>query len=263
LNQQRCDKIWPSEGQDIEPQTDWQKLIPEEQWRIYILAIEAIRSTGVRFMIGGAFGLACYTGRWRNTKDLDFYVPPHERDKVIAALTEAGFTDLYDQVNYDRRWIYRSIKEGVIVDVIWAMANQRAQVENDWFDHALPVTLHGQPLQAIAAEELLWCKLYVLQRDRCDWPDVLNLLYAVGPQLDWDRLLSRVDAEICLLSGVLCVFKWISPERASQIPKRLQKLVPCDSSPALSKEMQRRRVQWLDSRSWFAAYQPEDEPLQL
>ena len=46
----------------------------------------------------------------------------------------------------------------------------------------------------IAPEELLWQKLYILQRDRCDWPDVLNLIYALGPLLDWEHLLEPPGA---------------------------------------------------------------------
>src|SRR5262245_12798887 len=51
----------------------WTEHIPDEEWAIYERAIGAIRKTGRPFMLAGAFGLAAYTGRWRNTKDIDFY----------------------------------------------------------------------------------------------------------------------------------------------------------------------------------------------
>ena len=248
---------------EIKLKTDWDKLIPEDQWRTYIKAIEAVRATGVPFMIGGAFGLACYTGRWRNTKDLDFYILPEHRDKVIEALSRAGFNDYYDTLAYDRRWIYRSDNDGVIVDIIWAMANQRAEVEPNWFEHAPVVILHSQALQTVPAEELLWCKLYVLQRDRCDWPDVINILYAVGPDLDWDRILRRIGDDRSLLIGALSAFTWISPDRAALLPESIRALAAPGSNSAGNGEMERRRVQLLDSRPWFAAYQPEDKPLML
>ena len=245
----------------IQPKTDWERLIPEEQWRIYIIAIEAVRATGLSFMIGGAFGLACYTGRWRNTKDLDFYILPKHRETVIDALTGAGFGDYYDRLPYDRQWIYRSERDGVIVDIIWAMANQRAEVEPDWFEYAPVVRLHGQELQVLPAEELLWCKLYVLQRDRCDWPDVMNILYAVGEQLEWDRLMRRLGDDRCLLRGAVAAFSWLSPQKALLLPEELRSEGCPD--PLGNGEMEQRRVRLLDSRPWFAAYQPGDKPLDL
>ena len=70
---------------------DWADLIPEREWDLYEEAAEAIKAAGGRFMLGGAFGLAGYTGRWRNTKDIDFFLLPEDREKAIHALTGIGF----------------------------------------------------------------------------------------------------------------------------------------------------------------------------
>ena len=253
-------------GQETKPiqrQTSWITLVPTEQWTVYCRAIEAVRAAGIRFMIGGAFGLACYIGRWRNTKDLDLYVLPSDRDAAVAALTKAGFSDFYDQLNYDRRWIYRSEKDGIIVDVIFAMANLRTSVEEDWFEYAISVMLKDEELAPLPPEELLWCKLYVLQRDRCDWPDVMNLLYAVGPQLDWPRLLRRVADDKPLLAGLMSVFRWISPEKAELLPQWVWNNVCEPADEPVDDATLRRRIALLDARPWFAAHQPTDEPLRL
>jgi hypothetical protein len=251
--------------QPTRSQTGWSKIVPQDQWNTYLAAMEFVRNAGVRFMLGGAFGLACYTGRWRNTKDLDFYIVPGDRDRAIEALTSAGFRDYYEELPYDRTWIYRATRDNYIVDVIWAMANQRAQIAPNWFDHATDVTLKGERLQALPAEELLWCKLYVLQRDRCDWLDLINLLYATGPQLDWDRLFSRVAEDRPVLIGLLSVFSWLAPEVMAGLPAHIRQELPF--APQVrgrkAKELQRRRTELLDTRPWFSAYQPPDKPLQL
>jgi hypothetical protein len=109
--------------------TEWTQRIPDDEWAIYHNAINVLRSTGRQFMLAGAFSLASYTGLWRNTKDLDFYVLPEDRDACIEALTHAGFADYYTTLPYVQHWIYRAHKGDCIVDIIWAMANQRAQVE--------------------------------------------------------------------------------------------------------------------------------------
>jgi hypothetical protein len=46
-------------------------------------------------MLGGAFAMAAYTGRWRNTKDMDLFVLPSQRDAMVQLLTELGFQDYY------------------------------------------------------------------------------------------------------------------------------------------------------------------------
>src|ERR1051325_10484166 len=57
-------------------QLEWTRGIHDEQWEVYSIAIQTLRKAGVRFLLGGGFALAAYIGRWRNTKDIDFYIFP-------------------------------------------------------------------------------------------------------------------------------------------------------------------------------------------
>src|SRR4051812_49001026 len=107
------------------PQRISPERVSEEEWTIYEAAMQSARHAGVPFMVGGAFALGVYTGRWRPTKDVDLLILPKDRDKMIEALTRAGFKDYHDQLHYDRGWIYRSTRDNYIVDVIWRMANRR------------------------------------------------------------------------------------------------------------------------------------------
>lgn len=241
----------------------WLKLIPADEWAVYCSALASVRASGVRFLIGGGFGLAVYTKHWRRTKDMDFYVLPHERHALIAALEKEGFSDLYDKLSYDRGWIHRSMREGVIVDTIWSMANRRAEVDEQWFDHATQVNLRGEALQIIPAEELLWCKTYILQRDRSDWPDIFNLLYAVGPSLKWDHLLARFESDVPLLKALLTVFDWVCPNRAAWFPSELREQLQLPQPSLITEEEQKQRVKLLDRRAWFAAFLPEDRVLEV
>jgi hypothetical protein len=53
-----------------------------------------------------------------------------------------------------------------------------------------------------------------MQRDRCDWPDILNLIYATALELDWDHLFRRLDDDAPLLEAVLTIFEMaVSPAR--------------------------------------------------
>ncbi len=235
----------------------------QERWELYRCAIQALRSAGVPFMLGGGFALAAFTGRWRDTKDIDFYILPQNRAAAIAALTKAGFSDYYQRLPYDRKWIYRSTQADVIVDIIWSMANQRAQVDSAWFEHAGRVVLRNEDLLVVPLEEFTWCKLYILQRDHCDWTDVFNLLYACGPQLDWQHLLERLEDDKPLLRGLLAVFGWLCPREASRLPGSLWKRVRLPRPQSQKVGPKRDRIRLLDSRRWFAASQPTDRKLEV
>jgi hypothetical protein len=241
---------------------EWTKAIDEEHWQCYRRAINALRNAGIRFMLGGGFAGATYTGRWRNTKDIDFYIDRKDRHAAVAALTKAGFEDFYPTLAYDRKWIYRSTCSGVIVDIIWAMANQRAQVDDLWFDNSVEAMVRGERLQVIPLEEFLWCKLYIVQRDHCDWVDIFNLLYAAGEHIHWNHLLWRLEEDWPLLQGLLTVYGWLCPARARELPALLRKTLQLPE-PKTQRNRKYDRIRLLDSRRWFAAILPKDKPLEV
>ena len=228
----------------------WPAEIPDDEWNVYEQVLSRARAENLRFAAGGAFAAAAHTGRWRNTKDLDLYVVPADRERMIAVVTAAGLEDLHAREEYDRRWIYRAAAGEVIVDVIWAMANQRAQVDAAWLTRGPEVTLRGERLRVLPPEEIIWAKLYVFQRKRNDWTDVLNILYHQAAALDWAHLLTRLDADTRLLAGVLSVFAWLTPSRALQVPRwvwdRLHLAAPDEPSAD-----EAERAALFDSRPWF------------
>jgi len=243
-------------------QFEWVNAITTPHWACYRRAIHSLRRAGLPFLLGGGFALATYTGRWRDTKDIDFYIYPKDRDAAVAALARAGFRDLFPRLPYDRKWIYRSTCSGVIVDIIWAMANQRAQTDEHWFEYAPPANVRGEEMRVVPLEEYLWCKLYILQRDHCDWTDIFNVLYAAGPQVDWDRLLSRLEEDWPLLKAMLTVYGWLCPKRASELPASLRRKLKLPA-PDLAPRRRHDRIRLLDSRGWFAALLPKDKPLEV
>jgi hypothetical protein len=221
-----------------------------------------MRNAGVRFVLGGGFALAAYTGRWRNTKDIDFYILKPDRAAATAALAEAGFKDYFKQLPYDRKWIYRGTRSGVIVDLIWSMANQRAQADELWLRRARSIVVRGESLDVLPVEELLWCKLYILQHDHCDWTDVFNLLYAVGGRIDWEHVFWRLDEDWPVLKAVLTVYSWLCPAQIKALPGSLRRKLQFDQ-PRIPRRLRRNRIRLLDTRKWFAALLPEKQPLEI
>lgn len=240
---------------------DWSDLIPEPEWDLYEAVIDEATARCIPFALGGAFALAAYTGAWRDTKDLDLYVLPQNREKMIDVLSANGLTDYFQVKPYDRWWIYRGHRGESIVDIIWAMANHRAEIDDLWMSGPC-VELRGRWLRVLPAEAMLWDKLYIQQRDRCDWPDVLNLLFSVGPDVNWKYLLQRIGEDRPLMAAALTVFRWLAPGRAQELPawiwESLQ-LPPVESSLEHAPEIDGRRVSLLDTRPWFG---PDRQKLQ-
>ena len=225
--------------------------VSEAQWGFYDDVLAAARGTGKPFAIGGALAFATYCGYYRNTKDLDLYVPSESRQDFIDAVTQIGATDYYDTNSYDRGWIYRSTRDECIADLIWSMANYVRPIDADYFNGETQLLLRGKSYAVLPAEELILNKLYIMNKARCDWFDVFNVLYATRSQLDWDRLIQKMGEDRILLASALAVFAWICPGRvqffAQNVWKQLGIPVPNSEGP----EIDRRRVASLDSRPWF------------
>jgi len=146
------------------------------------------------------------------------------------------------------------------VDIIWAMANHRQQIDELWMSGP-SVNLRGHVLKTLPVEALVFDKVFIMQRDRCDWPDVLNLLYWAGAELDWEKVLARLGPDWPLLAGVLSVFRWMSPGRARALPgwrwEGLQLQAPESQAQP---EIVPRRVSLLDTRPWYGPDRAKLQP---
>jgi hypothetical protein len=243
---------WMSQIDQPQHPADSTDTVDESQWGVYEKVIDGLAVAGVPFALGGAFGLAIYTGCHRNTKDLDLCVLPTGREAAIEVVTRLGLIDYFDQAPYERHWIYRATTDGILVDIIWAMANHRAEVDS-WWMSGPSVQLRGRTVHVVPPEAMLWDKLYILQRERCDWPDVLNLLYHQGDKLAWREVLQRLEEDRPLLAGALTVFRWLSPGVSAKFPDWLWSAVnlpgsDCSGEPEIAPE----RVARLDKRPWYA-----------
>jgi hypothetical protein len=227
-------------------------IVEDAQWALYESVMDAFVEAQIPFALGGAFGVATYTGLTRTTKDLDLYILPSCREKAIDVVGRLRLADYFDQVPYDRKWIHRATTDGMIVDIIWAMANGRAEVDGWWLSGP-SVQLRGRTVRVLPAEVMLWDKLYILQKERCDWPDVLNLLYQRGETLAWSEVVRRLDDDLPLLAGVLSVFRWLSPAVAARLPGWLCTAVNLPAAQAgCDSEIVAEHVRRLDSRPWYA-----------
>jgi hypothetical protein len=225
---------------------------PAEQRAAYLSILREASESGIPLAVGGSMAVSSYSGILRPVKDLDLYVTPEEKDHLIAPLKQQGFKDYFDRVPYDREWIYRAVLDDPIVDVIWQMANRRAAVDHLWLSRGPVVQFETVSIRLLPVEEMVWNRLYVLQRDRCDWPDVFNLLDIAWDRIDWLYLKNRLQEDLPLLCALLNVYTWLRPEMISHVPAWA--LEPEKEAPTNAGEgVVQTRARLLDSRPWLVS----------
>lgn len=234
--------------------------LPPEQWSVYREVLFAMQQTGIPFAVGGGLAAMAYASQFRDSKDLDLYIEPESREQVIEILGGIGFTDLFEERPYDRKWIHRTHRSGTIVDAMWAMANQRSAVDRSWLLGPL-ISVDGLQIRLLRPEETLWSKLYVMQRDRCDWPDALNMLSVVGPFLDWKHLMARLEDDVSLLGALLCTYGWLCPDSARLLPAWVWKQLQLTRPASVEAGDCLLRARLLDSRPWFTPTLDDDHRL--
>lgn len=236
---------------DPVPRLDLSPLIEPEEWLHYADVVRQALAEGLPFAFGGALAMAATSPRRRSTKDVDLFVVESDRDAFLKILDAHGFQDYFDEQPYDRSWIYRGKRGCTILDIIWGLPNHRLQVDDDWVSRGPQVKVHGETIRLIPIEELIRSKIYVMQRDRCDWPDLLNVLALSAGQIDWPRMLDRIGPDRPLLGSLMAAFAWLAPDATLHVPRdvwpALGLLVP---EPIVLSE---DRAHLLDTRDWFGA----------
>lgn len=189
-----------------------------DQKDTYVEALRTLDSRGVNYMLGGAIAVHHYTGWWRATHDLDVYTTRDQVESAATALEDMGFRDIGEQAPGDREWIYHAAKGDVIIDIIWRFANYIDYVSPDWQTRAPRGEFLGVETAFLPLEELMWIKLYVINRHRCDWPDLMRIIRAQCSAIDWRRLLTLVGDDWLLLAGLIDVFDWQFPRSVGCVP---------------------------------------------
>ncbi|HYR96852.1 MAG TPA: nucleotidyltransferase [Candidatus Binatus sp.] len=181
----------------------------------YRRVLELMREEEIPFLVGGAYALAQYTGVCRDTKDVDVFVRPTDCRRVLRLLADAGFeTEVTSPI-----WLAKARCGDDFVDVIFSSGNAIAEVDEAWFEHAGEGEVLGVPVKLVPPEEMIWSKGYIMERERYDGADILHLIRARGPRLDWHRLLARFGPHGRVLMSHLVLFGFVYPGERDAIPR--------------------------------------------
>ncbi len=184
---------------------------------VYRRVMQSLQDGGVEFLVGGAYAFTPYTGIDRSTKDFDLFVRKTEIEHALAVLDAAGFET---QLTFPH-WLGKAYDGRDFVDLIFSSGNGVARVDDEWFDHAPRGEVLGLPVRLAAAEEMLWSKAFVMERERYDGADVIHILRTGAEKLDWDRLLARFGERWRVLLMNIILFGFVYPGERTRIPRRV------------------------------------------
>jgi len=179
----------------------------ERAHAFYSKALTLLNESDMKYMLGGAFALFHYTGIYRDTKDLDVFCKYDAYNKILAFFAEKG----YRTEVTDIRWLGKIFDGDYFIDIIFSSPNNICIVDDSWYQYATKADFEGVETLLLPPEELIWCKLYVQNRERFDGADVNHVLLKYGKQLDWQRLLARMDQHWHVLLAQLLLFQFVYP----------------------------------------------------
>jgi hypothetical protein len=180
----------------------------------YIDALKKLQSTGIPFLVGGAFAFAYFSRVPRNTKDIDIFVKPDDCQRVLDAFGALG----YETETPFPHWLGKIHEHDHVIDVIFSSGNGVARVDDLWFEHAPKTNILGIIVRLTPVEEMIWSKAFIQERERFDGADVIHLLKEAGPALDWPRLLMRFGDHWRVLLSHLIMFGFAFPDKRQNIP---------------------------------------------
>jgi len=180
----------------------------------YRRILTVLQEADAPFLVGGGHALERYTGIKRKTKDLDLFVRRVDFEPLMAVLEAAGFRTEHAFPH----WLGKAYCDTDFVDVIYSSGNAIATVDDEWFLHSEPISVLGVATRACPAEEIIWSKAYVMERERFDGADVAHLVRARGSRLDWQRLLRRFGEHWPVLLSHIVLFDFVYPGERRQIP---------------------------------------------
>jgi hypothetical protein len=208
-------------GEERKSLTHGEFWIPEDEREVYRLALRTLNRAGIPYIVSGLYAIYHYTGIYRQTKDLDLFVEPRQVTAAARALKAAGFTVKLEQSH----WIAKALMNGSQVDLIYGMGNGLAFIDAQWYEHSRPGILAAEQVRVAPPEEMLWHRLFVSERHRSDMSDVVHLMFCCGPELDWDRVLSRVQLEWRLLLAQVHLFDFVYPGHRQNVPRWVRELL--------------------------------------
>jgi predicted nucleotidyltransferase len=149
-------------------------------------AASVLEDAEIPFVLGG--GLACWARGGPETEhDLDLMLKPHDADRALEALGEAGLRT----EKPPEQWLYKAWDGDVMIDVIFAPRG--ADIDDGIFERAEQLEVSAVRMTVMALEDVMVTKLLALGEHEVDYDSVLEIARALREQIDWDEVRARTS----------------------------------------------------------------------
>jgi len=222
----------------------------------YAAAVRVLQQARIEFRVGGAYALRRYTGVFRDTKDFDIFVRPSDVERALKAFHAAGYRA---EVTF-AHWLAKAHHGEAFIDLIFSSGNGACPVDDAWFRKTEEVTLLGEKVLLVPAEEMIWQKAYIQERERFDGADIAHLIRFRAAEIDWAHLGTRFGENARVLLAHLILFGFIYPGDRQLIPaaflqglleKMQGELGPAETKDRVCKGTLLSRAQYLpDIERW-------------
>lgn len=181
---------------------------------VYRSIIWNLREAGIPYLVGGTYALEHHADLVRDTKDLDLFVRRADWSRIADTLAPFG---IKCELVFSH-WLGKAFDNGHFVDMIFAGGNGLVEVDDDWLTHGVPSVVLEVPVHLAPAEEMIWSKSFVMERERYDGADITHILRKSGSTLDWMRLLRRFGSHAQVLLSQLLIFQFAYPDHRRSVP---------------------------------------------
>ena len=183
----------------------------------YSEVIRLMVESEIPFLLSGTYALACYTEISRPTKDVDVFVTAGDCLKMLAFFKERGF----EIQMVDERWLARICRGELFVDAIFNMPTAQTHVTEEWFENAPYAHIFDVRVRLVPPTELIWSKIFVQDRYRYDGADVAHMILKRHDEIDWRRLLNRMEMYWEVLLMAVLNFRFVYPSERNLVPRWL------------------------------------------
>jgi len=180
----------------------------------YCRVLETFNESKIRYLVGGGHAVELYSGISRETNDLDLFVRSADVESALKSLAESHCETALCYPH----WLGKIFNGSNYIDLIFNSGNGVCAVDDGWFEHAVARELFDVPVIFCPAEEMIWSKAFVMERERYDGADVAHLIRACAASLDWRRLWERFGPHWRILFSHLILFGYIYPSERYLVP---------------------------------------------
>src|ERR671929_1570622 len=149
-------------------------------------ASAALRDAGIEFLLGGS--LASWARGGPETRhDLDLMIRPQDRERALAALTEAGMRP----EDPPEEWLVKAWDGDILVDLIFGPKG--IPIDDEVIARGEERSVLGMEMRVMALEDVLVTKLMALSEHSLRYESLLPIARALREKVDWDDVRARTS----------------------------------------------------------------------